>query len=36
MASAIVHTYFMAYISHIDIKLANFVVNTNRDLILLD
>ncbi len=36
MALAIVYTYFVAYISYMDIKLANFVVNANRDLILLD
>jgi len=36
MASAIVHTHFVAHTSHMDIKPANFVVNANRDLILLD
>jgi len=36
LATAIVHTHFVAHTFHMDIKPANFVVNANRDLILLD
>ena len=36
MASAIAHTHFAAHTFHIDIKPANFVVDANRDLILID
>lgn len=36
MASAIAHTHFTAHTFHMDIKPANFVVNANKDLILID
>jgi hypothetical protein len=36
MASAISHTHFIALTYHMDIKPANFLVNDNRDLILID
>jgi len=36
MASAIAHTHFVAHTFHMDIKPANFVVNANRDLVLID
>lgn len=36
MASAISHTHFTAHAFHMDIKPANFVLNTNKDLILID
>jgi len=36
MALAISHTHFTAYIFHMDIKPANFVLDTNKDLILIE
>lgn len=36
MASAVAHTHFTAHTFHMDIKPANFVVNANKDLILID
>ena len=36
MASAIAHTQFAAYTFHMAIKPGNFVVNANRDLVLID
>ncbi|MCJ1407364.1 hypothetical protein MMC19_001435 [Ptychographa xylographoides] len=36
MTSAIAHTHFAAHTFHMDIKPANFVVNANKDLILID
>ena len=36
MASAIAHTHFAAHKFHMDIKPANFVVNANKDLTLID
>ena len=36
MASAIAHAHFTAYTFYIDIKPANFVLNSRKDLILID
>jgi hypothetical protein len=36
MASGISHTHFTAHTFHMDIKLANFVLDANQDLILID
>jgi serine/threonine protein kinase len=36
MASAIFHIHFIVYTFHIDIKPANFLLDTNKDLILID
>lgn len=36
MASAISHTHFITQTYHMDIKPANFLVNDNKDLILID
>ena len=36
MISAIAHAHFMAHTFHMDIKSANFVMNSQRDLALID
>lgn len=36
IALAIFHAYFTVYIFYIDIKLANFLLDTNKDLIFID
>jgi serine/threonine protein kinase len=36
MASAIAHTHFTAHKFHMDIKPANFVLDSNQNLILID
>lgn len=36
MALAISHTHFTAHTFHMDIKPANFVLDANKDLILID
>ncbi|KAI4099306.1 MAG: hypothetical protein L6R37_006018 [Teloschistes peruensis] len=36
MASAITHTNFIAHTFHMDIKPANFLLNTHKDLLLID
>ena len=36
MASAIAHTHFTAHTFHMDIKPANFLLNSRKDLILID
>lgn len=36
MASAVAHTHLIAHTFHMDIKPANFLVNGNRDLVLID
>lgn len=36
MASAVAHVYSIAYTFYIDIKLANFVLNFRKDLVLID
>ena len=36
IASAVAYTYIVARIFHMDIKPANFLVNANRNLILID
>lgn len=36
MASAVAHTHLAAHTYHMDIKPANFLLNDNRDLLLID